>query len=221
VLTSIIFALESTGQSSAMLPLLGACIASYILSYFLLENTIMTEKIARRGVATPSSFQPDILAMYPVTALMQTEIQVLSVDNTLADLQDWISKEQPADLPNHLIVVDDSGNYLGLLASQEVYNSRHAPATPIQSLLLAGPNVFVREDQPLKAAVEIMAESGLDIVPVISDSGEELVGLLSYKDTLEIYKHKLRDSTYFGKEYSFKRQAIRMILKGKGILLKH
>ncbi len=61
LLTSIIFAMESTGQSTAILPLLGACIASYIISYFLLENTIMTEKIARRGVATPSSFEPDIL----------------------------------------------------------------------------------------------------------------------------------------------------------------
>jgi CIC family chloride channel protein len=221
VLTSILFALESTGQSSAMLPLLGACIASYILSYFLLENTIMTEKIARRGVAAPSSFEPDILGKYPVTALMQTGIQVLSVDNSLADLHDWIRKEKPGDLPNHLIVVDDSGKYRGLLASQELYNSRHSPATPIQSLLPAGPNVYVREDQSLKAAVEIMAESGLDIVPVISANGEEVVGLLSYKDTLEVYRHKLRDSTYFGKEYSFKRQAIRMILKGKGILLKH
>ncbi|MDP4151631.1 MAG: chloride channel protein, partial [Bacteroidota bacterium] len=221
VLTSIIFALESTGQSSAMLPLLGACIASYILSYFLLENTIMTEKIARRGVATPSSFEPDILGLYPVTALMETEIQVLSVDNTLADLQDWIRKEEPGSLPNHLIVVDDTGKYLGLLASQEIYNSRHSPATPIQSLIQAGPNVYVREDQSLKAAVEVMAESSLDIVPVVSGGGHEVVGLLSYKDTLEIYRHKLRDSTYFGKEYSFKRQAIRMILKGKGILLKH
>jgi H+/Cl- antiporter ClcA len=54
-LTSIVFALETTGQFNALLPLLAACTGSYIVSYFIMENTIMTEKIARRGVKTPDS----------------------------------------------------------------------------------------------------------------------------------------------------------------------
>ncbi len=227
LLTSIIFALESTGQSTAILPLLGACIASYIVSYFLLENTIMTEKIARRGVATPSSYEPDILIKYPVTEFMQTGIQVLSGDNTIADVQEWMEREQlnkdPSEaLPTHFIVVDNSGKYLGLVSLQELYNSRHSQDTPIVSLLQADSRVFVREDQSLKAAVEIMAAANLDIVPVVSGNGQhEVTGLLSYNDTLEVYRHKLRESTHFGKEYSLKHQAIRIILKGKGILLNH
>lgn len=55
LLTSIVFAIETTGQANALLPLLAACIASYFVSYFLMEHTIMTEKIARRGVRTPVS----------------------------------------------------------------------------------------------------------------------------------------------------------------------
>jgi CIC family chloride channel protein len=226
LLTSIIFALESTGQSNAILPLLGACVASYIISYFLLENTIMTEKIARRGVATPSSFEPDILVKYPVADFMQTGIQVLSGDNTIADIQDWMKKEQlneekPAPR-THFILVDNSGEYLGLLPLQEIYNSRHALDTPIISLLQADNRVFVREEQSLKIAVETMAATGLDILPVVS-GGErhEVTGLLSYIDTLEVYKQKLRESNHFGKEYSLKHQAIRIILKGRGILSSH
>jgi CIC family chloride channel protein len=56
-ITSIVFALEATLQSHALLPLLGACTAAYIVSFFLMENTIMTEKIARRGISTPDSFR--------------------------------------------------------------------------------------------------------------------------------------------------------------------
>lgn len=156
LLTSIIFALESTGQSAAILPLPGACIASYIISYFLLENTIMTEKIARRGLTTPSSFEPDILIRYPVADFMLTGIQALIGDNTLADVQDWMKKEQ-------------------LNAEQP------APRT----------------------------------------QRSEVAGLLSYNDTLEVYRQKLRESNHFGKEYSLKHQAIRIILKGKGILSNH
>src|SRR4051812_15256161 len=61
LLTSILFAIESTGQEHAFLPLLAACVASYFLSYLLMENTIMTEKIARRGIKTPNAYEPDVL----------------------------------------------------------------------------------------------------------------------------------------------------------------
>lgn len=56
LLTSIVFALETTAQSNALLPLLASCTASYFVSFFLMENTIMTEKIARRGIKTPHSY---------------------------------------------------------------------------------------------------------------------------------------------------------------------
>jgi chloride channel protein, CIC family len=70
VLTSILFALETTGQPNALLPLLGACIAAYFISFFLMEGSIMTEKIKRRGIHTPDAFHPDLLQHVPVTQLM-------------------------------------------------------------------------------------------------------------------------------------------------------
>lgn len=63
LLTSIIFALETTGQSNGLLPLLGACVAAYFVSFFLMKGTIMTEKIRRRGVATPNDYEPDVLTL--------------------------------------------------------------------------------------------------------------------------------------------------------------
>lgn len=69
-LTSIIFALESTMQSQALLPLLGACTASYLVSFFYMENTIMTEKIARRGIYTPDAYEPDILRRIVVSQVL-------------------------------------------------------------------------------------------------------------------------------------------------------
>ncbi|MGZ6523151.1 MAG: chloride channel protein, partial [Bacteroidia bacterium] len=70
LLTSIVFAMETTSQSNALLPLLGACLASYFVSFFLMKNTIMTEKIARRGVKTPDSYEPDILEKITVKEVM-------------------------------------------------------------------------------------------------------------------------------------------------------
>jgi H+/Cl- antiporter ClcA len=60
-LTSVVFALETTGQINGLLPLMGACAAAYFVSFFLMKGSIMTEKIQRRGVQTPDSYEPDIL----------------------------------------------------------------------------------------------------------------------------------------------------------------
>ncbi|HXL56139.1 MAG TPA: chloride channel protein, partial [Chitinophagaceae bacterium] len=63
LLTSIVFAFETTLQPHGLLPLLGACIASYFVSFFLMRHgTIMTEKIKSRGVFTPDVYEPDIFA---------------------------------------------------------------------------------------------------------------------------------------------------------------
>jgi CBS domain-containing protein len=74
LLTSIIFAVETTAQSNALLPLLASCCASYFVSFFLMENTIMTEKIARRGVKTPHSYEPDVLSSISVAQAIKENL---------------------------------------------------------------------------------------------------------------------------------------------------
>jgi len=69
-LTSIVFALETTGQMNGLLPLLGACVAAYFVSFFLMKGSIMTEKIQRRGVKTPDVYEPDILRNVNVRQLL-------------------------------------------------------------------------------------------------------------------------------------------------------
>jgi len=74
-LTSVVFALETTGQLNGLLPLMGACAAAYLVSFFLMKGSIMTEKIQRRGVQTPDSYEPDILQTTNV-ALLVTPMKV-------------------------------------------------------------------------------------------------------------------------------------------------
>jgi CIC family chloride channel protein len=70
LLTSILFAMETTGQSNTLLPLIGACIAAYFVSFFLMEGSIMTEKIKRRGVHAPDNYHPDALQSVPVAGFL-------------------------------------------------------------------------------------------------------------------------------------------------------
>lgn len=50
MLTSTVFALEVTGTHFGVAPLLLGNSAAYLISLFFLRETILTERLARRGV---------------------------------------------------------------------------------------------------------------------------------------------------------------------------
>jgi H+/Cl- antiporter ClcA len=58
LLTSVVFALEATKQPLGLVPLLGCCCIAYLVSTILMKNSIMTEKIVRRGVQVPHEYYP-------------------------------------------------------------------------------------------------------------------------------------------------------------------
>lgn len=56
VLTSTVFALEATGAHYGIGPLLLGNGAAYLVSIIIMKETIMTEKIARRGISVPNEY---------------------------------------------------------------------------------------------------------------------------------------------------------------------
>ncbi|MGX5819180.1 chloride channel protein [Chitinophaga lutea] len=71
LLTAIVFAFECTMQPHGLLPLMGACTGAYFVSFLLMRSSIMTEKIHRRGVATPDAYEPDVLRYMRVSEVME------------------------------------------------------------------------------------------------------------------------------------------------------
>jgi Voltage gated chloride channel len=61
LLTSIVFAFETTLQPLGLLPLLSGSSAAYMVSSLLMETTLMTEKVVRRGVFVPTEYTADFL----------------------------------------------------------------------------------------------------------------------------------------------------------------
>lgn len=56
VLTSTVFAIEATGAHFGIAPLLLGNAAAYLFSLMFMKETIMTEKIVRRGVKVPNEY---------------------------------------------------------------------------------------------------------------------------------------------------------------------
>lgn len=58
LLTSVIFAFEITKQPVGLVPLMGCCSIAYLVSSLLMDTSIMTEKIVRRGIKVPHEYYP-------------------------------------------------------------------------------------------------------------------------------------------------------------------
>jgi CIC family chloride channel protein len=217
LLTSIIFALETTLQSNALLPLLASCTASYFVSFFLMENTIMTEKIARRGVKTPDSYEPDILEKVTVEQVIGEYGLVLSVYNKIEEVWDWINNE-PEYKSNYFIISNNEGAYKGILSSSSLFSKHHNPHTLIGTLVKRK-NISVAIDNSLRTAVELMAKENIDVLPVVSkEDNNHIIGLVSYQNILSAYKQGIDDHEKKHPDISIKRRSLKVLLRGKEML---
>jgi len=214
-LTSITFALEATMQSHALLPLLGACTASYLISFFLMENTIMTEKIARRGVFTPDSYEPDLLQKISVAQVMNEEDVVLSAKNTVREVSEWLDENPHQE--DYLITVDDDGSYAGILKLADLYVSCPNGGTQLKSIITK-PRIFLKNEDTLRIAVEQMAKHEVEALPVISSKGNKIVGILTYQGILSAYKHNLEENETANTQISLKRRRMKMLIKGRNLM---
>ena len=215
-LTSIIFAIETTGQSNALLPLLATCGASYIVSYFLMESTIMTEKISRRGVKTPDSYEPDILEKVSVEQVMEKNGLIISEDNNISEVLDWLNDE-PEYNRNYFIVSNENGEYKGIVSSSNLFNKIHKADTLVGTLIKRR-NISVTVDNSLRTAVELMAEESIDVLPVLNKENNNVIGTLSYQNIIASYRQSIDEHKKKHPDISLKRRGLKILIKGQKLI---
>src|SRR5579863_2708144 len=71
----IVFAFEITRDYNAILPLMLACVIADLLALRYLPTSIMTEKLARRGLHVPGEYEANVLHMVRVSEVMRTDVQ--------------------------------------------------------------------------------------------------------------------------------------------------
>ncbi|MGM5470051.1 chloride channel protein [Flavobacteriaceae bacterium LMO-SS05] len=212
-LTSIVFALETTGQSNALLPLLASCTAAYFISYVLMENTIMTEKMARRGVSTPLSYEPDSLEKLKVEQVFSDSGIIISEDNSIKEVREWFYQEQDYQ-SNYFIISNNAGEYKGILNSATLFNKLYKEETLVGTLITHS-KIYIKSSDTLRTAVEIMAKENIDVLPVISNNNKDIIGVLSNRDVIATYKYTIGEHQKKQANVSLKRQGLKIVLRGK------
>ncbi|MBX2924562.1 MAG: chloride channel protein [Chitinophagaceae bacterium] len=215
LLTSIIFALETTGTSSALPALLAACTAAYMVSFFLMENTIMTEKIARRGIKTPDSFEPDLLGELTVNEVTGEQGFVISQDVSVAEAREWV-KQHPEDKSNHFIIANSDNAFVGIISASNLFGMQHDAEMRIGNLIRRTP-VAVNTSSTLRTALELMIKENVDVLPVISNDGD-IAGILSHQHIVDAYKMDVAQSQQRKPVISVKRRVLKILVKGQRLI---
>jgi H+/Cl- antiporter ClcA len=199
LLTAVVFAFETTRQPACLLPLLGGCTAAYLISALLMRNTIMTEKIARRGVKVPSEYAADYLEGVSVGAVCSRDVATLQTTQTLAEVRRWLSEDSVDTQHRGYPVIDEHGHVKGMLPRRTLLDPQWHYTLSLGELVTQTP-VAVNEAHSLRdAADHMVAENVGRLIVVSKDDPRKLVGIITRGDILASHAQRLREARHAGR----------------------
>jgi H+/Cl- antiporter ClcA len=193
LLASVVFAFETTLQPLSLMPLLGACAASYFISAMLMRQTIMTEKIARRGVRVPHEYSADALDQLWVRDTATRQVVTLPGEQSLEETRRWIASGAQGSTHTGYPVVDETGILMGVLTRRDFLGTQ-VGTLPLRELLRRPP-VIVYEDSTLHDALNHMVNHDVGRLAVVPrDRRGVVVGIITRSNILSAYRRRLDET---------------------------
>lgn len=193
LLASAVFAFETTLQPLGLLPIFGGCSISYLIASLLSVNSIMTEKIARRGIRAPVEYLADYLDLVQVGEIATTEVVTLSADRMLVDVKRWLDSDPHGSRHQGYPVIDEGGILLGVLTRRDLLSATEDGATAIRDLIRRPP-VYVYDTSTARDAADHMVRHEIGRLPVVDRKNpRRIIGIVTRSDILSVYERRLRD----------------------------
>ena len=190
LLASVVFAFEATRQPAGLLPLLAGCTGAYLISLRTMKETIMTERLARRGTPVITEYSADFLARLLVRDRASSPVVTLPAGRSVASAKAWLLSEAA---PTHqgFPVIDDEGRVIGVLTRRDLLAPRGDETLTVRALIHRAP-IVVTGAHSLRDAADLMVQGKVGRLPVVaSDGSKRVVGILSRSDLLAAHERRL------------------------------
>jgi chloride channel protein, CIC family len=191
LLASIVFAFETTRQPLGLLPLLLGCTAAYLVSLLLGPNSIMTEKLARRGTNVRTDYTMDYLGRILVRDTASHDVVTLPAGDTVNATREWLRTTAATLTHQGFPVLDGEGRLAGVVTRRAILSAPDDDSLTIGSLIDRRP-VVVFEDNTLREAADQMVAAGVGRLPVVGrEEPHPVIGIISRSDILSAHAPRL------------------------------
>ena len=193
LLASAVFAFETTLQPLGLLPLLGGCSAAYVASCLLMRHTIMTEKIARRGIKAPAEYVADLLEQVLVRDVASREVIALRGEDTVGDFRNWLLSPAKGTSHQGFPIVNREGVLIGVLTRRDLLG--HDALDRRLAELITKPVKFVYDDCTVRQAADHMVNHDVGRLPVVTrQRPNKLMGIITRSDVLSTYRRRIDET---------------------------
>lgn len=192
MLAWVVFAFETTHQPVGLLPLLGGCAAAYMVSMLNMRYSIMTEKIARRGLPVARGYEVDYLRQQVVRSWATSPAVSLDADEPVSSVIARLTADQ-SELTHQGYPVIDKGKLIGVVTRRDLLSGRDQAQVRD---LIHHPPAIAYTHWPLREAADEMVRKRVGRLPVVEASDPfTVVGVISRSDLLRAYGTQLEEVT--------------------------
>ncbi|MER9829320.1 chloride channel protein [Mesorhizobium sp. M0134] len=190
-LTATFFAVELTGNTHVLVPLIAATATAHAVTVLLMKRSILTEKIARRGHHMVREYRVDPFALTRVREVMTSEVESVPATMTLHGAAAFLTAPETGH-PS-FPVVDEEGHVLGVIDPPAILRWRRAGKHRTTTLgeLLAGSKVTLAyPDEYLEGLSDKLLMANVSHLPVVTRENARLVGYVGWKDLMRVRSKK-------------------------------
>lgn len=197
-LTGIVFCLELTHEINALVPMVITASAAYLLSVTLLKRSVLTEKLARRGLHLTREYSVDPLEVHLVRQL-ETPIAVsFHADDTAGSATAVLRTAHEAADPERLLaqrlypVLDGHDHLVGVVTRTQLLHADPSDPRPLAEL--AAIAVTAHPDETLRTLANRMAQHGVTRLLIVGRGPQPAVeGIVSLRDLLQARRIDLHE----------------------------
>jgi CBS domain-containing protein len=182
---SMVFVFEVTRDYQIILPLMLATVVADIVATSLMRESLMTEKLSRRGLRVHAEYEVDVFRTTLVGDVMTSDVHTVSDEGTVADARDLFDR----DTHNAYPLVDDDGRCVGIVSRSDAIAEGAEPTDPVRSIA-SEDVVTVSAGDTLLDTLNLMLREEVDHLPVVDDS-EHLVGICTRTDILRARRQQM------------------------------
>jgi CIC family chloride channel protein len=188
-LTAIFLIAEITGGYELFLPIMLVATISYGVTRFLSPKSIYTIQLANRGEHITHNKDQAVLTMMDVSGLVEHNFNTIHPDTTLGDLVKVIANSTRNIYP----VVDDEGNFFGIIFLDQIRNIMFKPElynTSVRELMFMPSNI-VQWDDDMETVAGKFQKSGKYNLVVLKNGKYE--GFVSRANVFSKYRQLLKE----------------------------